>query len=120
MTRFVSGATTLQFNCDPVRPGGEKPQLQQAARDAAGELYVYSKSSLQRRLHRLHFARIDAATRAALLGFMRDTAQGTKYSFTWTDHLDVARTVRFATGKLRITPVGPTHYAVDISLQEDQ
>lgn len=121
MTRFVLGATTLQFNCDPIRPGGERPQLfQQTGRSGAGELYVYSKSSLKRSTHRLRLPRIDADTRAALLVFFSSTAQGTKNSFTWIDHQDIARLVKFSNSKLKIVPAGPSHYTVDITLTEDR
>lgn len=120
MTRFVLSATTLQFNCDPLRPGGERPQLfQQTGRDSSGDLYIYSKSRLQRSVHRLHFARIDLATKIALLSFFSTTAQGVKNSFTWIDFAEVARTVRFAETKLQIVPGRPGQYAVKLTLTED-
>jgi len=120
MTRFVLGTSSLIFNCDPTRAGGESPKLFQASgRAGDGALYVYSKSSLQRTTHRLHLPRINTETRAALLVFFKDQAQGTKNTFYWFDHQDIARQVRFSDPRLKIVAVGAEHYAVDISLTED-
>jgi len=120
MTRFVLGATTVQFNCDPIRPGGERPQLfQQTGRSGGGDLYVYGKSSLQRTDHRLRFPRVDETTRAALLNFIRNGAQGGKNSFTWIDHTEVSRRVKFAAPRLKFVDVGPGQYVIDIVVQED-
>ena len=121
MSRFVLGATTLQFNCDPLRPGGERARLHQpTGRNGDGDLYVYAKSSLQRSHHRLRFMRLDEATRTALLDFLRNTAQGARNAFTWRDHLGASRTVKFVSSKLQIVQVGPGQYSTDIILREDR
>ena len=120
MTRFVLGATTVQFNVDPVRPGGATPQLRQpSGRDGSGALYVYSKSSQQRTRHRLRFNRLDEATRTALLAFIRTNTLGVKNCFAWTDHAEVSRSVRFERPTLRIEPLGPGRYKTEIILLED-
>jgi len=123
MTRFVSGATTVQFNRDPARPGGMQPQARQIREfDSAGSCRVYTKGGGKLVIHRLRFAgynAIDGATLTALHSFLQATVLGVRKPFTWVDHLDVSRTVRFAAPRLNHREIGPGRHEIEILLEEE-
>ena len=123
MTRFVSGATTVQFNRDPVRPGGLQAQARQLREfDSSGASRVYTKGATKLITHRLLFSghnAIDGATLAALRSFLQTTVLGVRKTFTWVDQLDVSRSVRFVSPKLASREIGPDRHAIEILLEED-
>lgn len=120
MTRLQSGSTIVEISSDPVRPAGVASRLfQPRGRYSDGRQVIYTKSLLQRNLHRLRFPRVDDATLSALRSFLRNTTEGTRRLFTWTDPQGVARTVRFAEGELSHRPIGPDRHEVELRLEED-
>jgi len=121
MTRFVYGATTLQFNCDPVRSGGndDTTRLQPMGRYSDGRVVVYDKSDKQSGTHVLPFVRLSSAVMTGLLDFL-ETVQGVRYSFVWTDHLGRNRTVRFKASNIDYAEVGPDRFAATVTVIEDE
>lgn len=120
MTRFVSGATTVQFNQDPQRPANTELVLRQLRGfDSSGDLYVQNRSSLQRGRYRLVFNRASDAVVSDLLSFVQNTVVGIRHSFTWYDHADTARTVRLAEPSIEHRIIGPNRNQVEIELTED-
>jgi|GEM_PF-3109379 len=123
MTRFVSGAVTVQFNHDPVRPGGMQTQARQIREfDSAGESRVYTKGSTKLTTHRLLFAghnAIDDDSLGALRDFLKNTVLGIRKTFTWIDHQEVSRTVRFASPRIASQPIAPNRIEVEILLEEE-
>jgi len=118
MTRFVLGATTLQFNCDPVHPASRRVTVrQQREFSTEGEVVVYEKGAAVA-LHGLDFPRLTAAVADALRDFVERTCRGTRNTFTWYDHADTARTVRLSSSSLPLAPVGGGAFRVSISLEE--
>ena len=120
MTSFAYGATTLTFKCDPVRDGNGQQfdRRQVMGRYSDGSVVVYDKSSAQRGKYTLQFTRISAVVLADLLSFFA-LVEGIRYPFTWTDHLAVVRSVKFAESNLNYTQTGPDRYTVSITLNED-
>jgi len=122
MTRFVSGAITVQFNSDPARPGGLQPQARQLREfDSGGAVRVYTKGADRLTTHRLLFSgynAIDGTTLTALRSFLQTTVLGIRKTFTWVDHLDVPRTVRFVSPRLSSREIGPDRHAIEILLEE--
>lgn len=117
MTRFIFEDTTLQFDCDPIRPGGKRTDNRQLREtDSAGAAVVYGKGDAIA-VHRLIFPRLSTATLADLYAFIASTVLGVRYPFTWIDHAEVSRTVRLTSGRLRSQPVGPNQHRVEIELE---
>ena len=120
MTRFVSGATTLQFNQDPVRPYRRGMQLHQVrGKDSDGADYIYTKSTLKRATFRISFPGLTDTVLASLRSFVETTVDGVRNSFVWYDYADTARTVRLAKPRIEHTNTGPDRNRVEIELIED-
>lgn len=118
MSRFVSGSSEVQMDCDPVRPGSRRMELRQLLeRDSAGDPYVYRQGSAAR-AHALLFPRVSVAVLASLLDFVSTAIGGVRKEFAWYDHADSRHTVRLADRRVVYRQVGPDRYQVEISLQE--
>ncbi len=120
MTEFDFQATTLAFNCDPVRDGNSQDitRRQVAGRYSDGRPVIYDKSSAQRGVYTLQFKRLTGAVLDELLSFFA-LVQGVRYAFTWTDHLGTVRSVKFSSSAIKYSQVGPDRFAVEFSLNED-
>lgn len=119
MTRFVFGATTLQFNQDPIRGSEVTATVVQATgMDSAGNHYAYTKSQLRKVTRELVFSRLTDTVVSSLRTFFSATVDGGRLTFTWYDHADTARTVRFA-GQIGFEPSGPGRKRVTMTIIED-
>jgi hypothetical protein len=117
MTRFIYDATTLQFDCDPIRPGSKRRDGRQLREtDSAGSSIVYGKGNVAE-VHRLTFPRLSTTTLASLTAFVSGTIYGVRYPFTWIDHADVSRTARLTSSRLRSHPIGPNQHRVEIEVE---
>lgn len=119
MTRFVSGATTLQFNQDPLR-GDDKAAaiVQVRGLDSNGADYAYRRRKHRLIDWRLTFPGLTNTVIANLRSFVSGTIDGSRLTFTWYDHADTARTVRLGPDELVVEPAGPGRSRVTISLFE--
>lgn len=117
MTRFIFGATTVQFNCDPIRPARSLRDLRQLREvDSAGASVVYGKGDGVI-TYTLTFPRVTDAVLSSLRAFVELTVAGVRRSFIWVDHAEVSRTARLTSPRLQHTALGPNQHRVEIGLE---
>jgi len=91
---------------------------QRHGRDSAGLEYVYQRrADKTRNVHRLSWQNITKTVLDALLLFYQ-TAQGTKHTFIWIDHLADMHSVYFSSEQINWKQTGPDRYNVVIALEE--
>lgn len=117
MTRFILNATTLQFDCDPIRPAAKRRDNRQLREtDSDGAPVVYGKGD-PCTVYVLTFPRLSTVVLAAIYSFVGFEAKGVRNPFTWIDHAGVSRSARLTTSRLRSTPAGPNQHRVEIELE---
>ena len=112
----VNSITFTQAPSDGAIDGVEK--YQQHARGSDGEFFLYNKSIISRNYNLLSFSCQTLAKKDEALIFFELYAQGWKELITWTDHLNVTRTVKNRNNAIDWTKDSSNEYTINIEVEE--
>jgi len=116
---FTVGINSIEFTQSPTDgavDGTEK--YQPTGRDSAGNYYLYKKSTISRKYHRLSYSCQTLLKVKDAFDFFELYAEGQKNDVTWVDHKSESRTVNYTSGSISRIKTNGNEYTISFDVEE--
>jgi len=113
------GAYSLSFDTSPTEGATSGVSKHQATGyGSGGEFYLYNKSTLSLKNFDITFTCLNLSIKNEAVIFFYFNMDGLKNEVTWTDHLNVTRTVKSVVSTLGWTKDTNNEYSVTFNFEE--
>ena len=119
LNTLTVGANSISFEASPTDGATSGASKHQATGyGSGGEFYLYNKSTLSLKNFDITFTCLNLAKKNESVVFFDDYMDGLKNEVTWTDHLNVTRTVKSVVSTLGWTKDSNNEYSVSFNFEE--